>query len=156
MRWAMLQRKLRHVDSRVLFHLAWYVPPDGTDCYPSHATLADELDLNVGSVRRAIARLTDRGLVAKLDRRRQPGRRGLGTWTYRLAVDNAVDYRAPARARSGKGVEPIRAPARARAREDDPAAVEKLVLTDDERAAGPARARGILDALRERGREDDT
>lgn len=97
MRWAIRQPKLRHVDHLVLIALADHTPKDGTHCWVRHATIAEELGVNVTSVRRAIVRLDRAGLVVKVRRRPLPERRGRGSWEYRLAVDNAVEYRAPAR-----------------------------------------------------------
>lgn len=86
--------KLAHADARVLLALAWFANDDGY-AWPAQSTVAELVGMDVGNVRRRIAELDACGLVDKLERRKLPGRRGLGTWVYRLAVDNAVNTASP-------------------------------------------------------------
>lgn len=76
----------------VLVALCDHANDDG-ECFPSIQTLAEKTGYSVRTVRAYIAELAGVGLVDKHRRHRRPDGT-LGTWTYRLAIED--DQRTPA------------------------------------------------------------
>jgi hypothetical protein len=62
-----LAGRLTLAELGVYVALTWHVGPDGT-CYPSHATIAEEIGASVSTVRRAIDGLVEKELLVKRGR----------------------------------------------------------------------------------------
>lgn len=84
--WAWEQETTSAGERLVLLALADHAGDDGV-CFPSTGRLSAKTRIGVSTVRLHIDRLTKRGLIVKLHRRRRPDGT-LGTWEYRLALDH--------------------------------------------------------------------
>lgn len=49
----------------MLWLLAWYGNPDGTNIHPSNARLAEDAELDVSNIKRLLAKLRDMGILVK-------------------------------------------------------------------------------------------
>jgi len=102
MTWAWEQNTRSSGERLVLLALADHAGDDG-ECYPHTARLAEKCSLDRKTVQRHLIALDERGLVAKLYRRKRGDGR-LAGWQYRLALDTVEG--APTSPREGTPTSP--------------------------------------------------